>query len=358
MSAGKHLTQEQCNFITQNWHVKCADLAAQMSLEESTIGKTKKKMGCPKRDLRKYQLDETFFDAIDNESKAYWLGFLYADGSISDTQGCKLIKLALAQSDRNMVEKLKQAISSNHPIRTYKSQDGISQPSTEIIFNSPRLFESLIKLGCGRRKSLTLTFPTFEQVPIHLLHHFIRGYFDGDGCITFQTVALLKDPSIQICGTIEFLEALRLHLNTFGMEINTILDKRHKDRPTINAFSLRTNSPRMIERFYDFLYKDSTVWMERKRNRFDAWFALKPIRDAKSKARRKFNASQISEIHHLLSQQHSMRSIGLRFDCSHRMIGEIKTGKLYKDCLPNSSVCPISSGEEHQIGILKAVRSN
>ena len=35
--------------------------------------------------MQKYSLNDDYFSVIDNEHKAYWLGFLYADGSLSKT---------------------------------------------------------------------------------------------------------------------------------------------------------------------------------------------------------------------------------------------------------------------------------
>ncbi len=42
----------------------------------------------------------------------------------------------------------------------------------------------LIGHGATIRKSLTLTFPT--HLDEKLIKHFLRGYFDGDGCINYR----------------------------------------------------------------------------------------------------------------------------------------------------------------------------
>ena len=78
---------------------------------------------------------------------------------------------------------------------------------------SNKLVSDIEKLGVIENKTLVLTFP---ELPTELVHHFIRGYFDGDG-----SVFLCNDPrpeydniylGINICGTKEFLEGLTHHL--------------------------------------------------------------------------------------------------------------------------------------------------
>lgn len=48
---------------------------------------------------------------------------------------------------------------------------------------SKKSYTDLINKGCGINKSLILKFPDETQVPQNLISHFIRGYFDGDGCV-------------------------------------------------------------------------------------------------------------------------------------------------------------------------------
>lgn len=88
--------------------------------------------------------------------------------------------MTLKKDDLDHIEKFKTFMKSDHKIsfREHQQAYRFSIYSTE-------LAADLIKLGCFQNKSLILEFPTEKQVPRELIHHFMRGYFDGDGCISY-----------------------------------------------------------------------------------------------------------------------------------------------------------------------------
>eukprot|EP01084_Bolivina_argentea_P016220 30367_1 len=116
---------------------------------------------------------------------AYWLGFLFADGCVSDTKSPYRILLYLKCSDYSHVEKYKKALQSTYHLGLSKNGNvinGYCKAMHSICDNS--LAMDLIRLGCIPRKSLTLNWP--KNIPDEYVHHFVRGYFDGDGCIHFH----------------------------------------------------------------------------------------------------------------------------------------------------------------------------
>lgn len=136
---------------------------------------------------KKYQLNENYFENIDNEEKAYWLGFLYADGNVRIHKGRSgILKLKLKQSDRQHIEKLNQCLNSNYPIKDgvdivkIKGKEHKCPFSVVNIYNT-KLVKDLMLIGCVENKTFKLKFPEFLDK--ELIRHFIRGYFDGDGCI-------------------------------------------------------------------------------------------------------------------------------------------------------------------------------
>ena len=84
------------------------------SVSVTTIQRWLKELGC-KRERRIYQVNENYFESIDSDEKAYWLGFLSADGYIHE--GRNTITLALQESDKVHIEKFKKAISATYPIK-------------------------------------------------------------------------------------------------------------------------------------------------------------------------------------------------------------------------------------------------
>jgi hypothetical protein len=130
---------------------------------------------------RKYSLDEYFFDVIDSESKAYWLGFLAADGSVCDRNHS--IKVGLSSKDRGHLCKFKEALGSARPI--YDGYTTLSNGKTyghcEFSVGSIHVYYSLSRLGIKSNKSFTCQ-PWLCSVD--LVRHYWRGVVDGDGCIT------------------------------------------------------------------------------------------------------------------------------------------------------------------------------
>eukprot|EP01084_Bolivina_argentea_P027516 51144_1 len=114
---------------------------------------------------------------------AYWLGFLFADGNVHQRPTIYCIQLALTCSDYGHVAKYKAALQSTYKLGLYKrTNEGTCQAAHFISNNT--LATSLIQLGCIPRKSLTLQWP--NNIPDEYMHHFVRGYCDGDGCIHIE----------------------------------------------------------------------------------------------------------------------------------------------------------------------------
>jgi hypothetical protein len=139
----------------------------------------------PRRLWRRYGLDDSFFDVIDTEAKAYWLGFINADGCVRagpvGAAGWQrhALSVKLKESDAGHLRKLKADMASESPIYI-APQAGRAGPAAGIDMSSPHLVESLISLGVTPRKSLTAT-PW--DGPAHLMRHYWRGMVDGDGTI-------------------------------------------------------------------------------------------------------------------------------------------------------------------------------
>ena len=199
----------------------------------------------------KYSYNENFFEKIDNEIKAYWLGFLYADGGITVGKRSKNLEITLGEKDKNHLTKFVQAIQGNMPIaEKIVKLKGKEYKSYRVTVCSSKLCEDLIKLGCTPNKSLTLTFP--QNLEPNLYAPFIRGYLDGDGTISTRC-------RISICGTYEFLNSLQQHLilELDVTEVRILSDKRAKhyqyERVGANALKIM-----------DYLYSEAEVYLDRK----------------------------------------------------------------------------------------------
>lgn len=126
----------------------------------------------------RYTCDEHYFDRIDSAGKAYWLGFIAADGCVSDRGRLTVV---LADRDVDHVAKLRAALGSSHPIGRYEAAAGGKKFGTaRLTVQRPVLAAGLADLGVLPRKSLMIAPPSITEA---LQSHYWRGVFDGDGSI-------------------------------------------------------------------------------------------------------------------------------------------------------------------------------
>jgi intein/homing endonuclease len=183
----------------------------------------------------------------------YWvLGFMYADGCITDSN---YITINLATKDIETLKKLKDFLNIKTSIKTRQTGKYFS---SSISIKSKILASYFILKGCVPRKSLILKFPTEEQVPKNFQSDFIRGYFDGDGCITYR--ASRNEAKINIKGTESFLSSLKNIL----LEINcsSCLYKQNNS----NIWNLDITGYNNVIKFLNFIYNksDSSIRIDRK----------------------------------------------------------------------------------------------
>ena len=203
--------------------------------------------------------NENVFDIINTEEKAYWLGFLYADGYISKNNQ---IELSLKAEDYNHLIKFCNFISIDTD-RIRRKQGKIKDKIYEnyrISFRSAPMVKRLTEIGCKNNKSLILEFPDEKLfISKDLITHFIRGYVDGDGCISFTKDGRL---AISIIGTFKFLNKIKEYLPEFA-ESKLITDKRRDNNITRSLKCSHSKADIVLTK----LYKNSSIFLERKYSR-------------------------------------------------------------------------------------------
>lgn len=248
--------------------LSCIKISKIAECHNSTIGRILNKMNIqirnPSETKRKYQLNENYFDSIDSEEKAYFLGFLYADGSNMTEKF--VVKLSLQEKDKYILEKFSSLIYINKKELTYVKPKiiltkYISSPQYIFKICNKHISKQLNKLGVFKAKTFILKFPTEDQVPSHLIHHFIRGYFDGDGSI-FISKKNNRIRQFTICGNHNFLLSLQEILIKECQLTKTKLSCNN------NIYILVYNGINQTERIKNFLYQNATVYLERKYNKF------------------------------------------------------------------------------------------
>jgi len=205
---------------------------------------------------RQYALDELFFSSIDTESKAYWLGFILADGHVGQAgSGNWICRVDLGSCDRHHLEKLAAAIGTTVPVKS-----GHHGASAYLCLCSARLCLDLQALECSPNKTGRHGTPKIRE---SLMRHFYRGYFDGDGSL----FASLKNDSwsFDVIGPTKFIVAFQQWLMHYVGVSKTALRGM---RAGVDVSSVRYQGGRQVERVMRLLYDGATVYLERKFDRF------------------------------------------------------------------------------------------
>lgn len=204
---------------------------------------------------RKYPIQEDFFDVIDTEEKAYFLGFLYADGYNNTDRNS--VNLSLKEDDKEILEILNNLLQPSKPLQYVKIKTTNSTNQYRLVIANKHISQKLVELGCDKAKTYSLMFPFEEQVPKHLVRHFVRGYFDGDGWV--------GEKAISIVSTLNFCNSLAKILKE-EFNINCYIRARHPERN--NSIRMLELNKKPARTFLKWIYKDSNIHLQRKYDRY------------------------------------------------------------------------------------------
>jgi len=209
---------------------------------------------------RRFNRNQHYFDVIDTPNKAYVLGMLYADGCNHTAHNA--INIHLQEEDKEVLEKIKNELEYEGELRfnPLHEKNARHKNSYILCINDEYMSKKLEGLGVVNAKSLSLTFPTFLSED--LLSHFVRGYFDGDGCVYYYEK--FQKCQTQTCGTRDFCEHLSQILHSLGIK-NSI---KHPKQCHENTVVLSTNGNKSTYQFLSWLYKDADLKMDRKYQRY------------------------------------------------------------------------------------------
>lgn len=209
---------------------------------------------------RIYNLDENIFDIVDTPEKAYWLGFLYADGNVCNGS----IRLHLKIGDRKHIEKFKSFLKSEHKIidrESFHKKHNKTYKKSCFNIHSKYLSNRLENLGItvGR-----INF-SLEEIPENLYHHWIAGFFDGDGSISTRNF-----PRVIFCAPkTDVLEFVKEQLSPLTDKYNKrTKEKRICTHKNSGIYYLYYNGVNISKEIYEYMYENAPVFLERKKKKF------------------------------------------------------------------------------------------
>lgn len=239
-------------------------LTAKEISESLNISKTTVHRYCKKLNIKipnyhnMLKFDNTVFDIIDTEEKAYWLGFLYADGNVGTNSN--IVSISLSRKDIEHLNKFNKFLKNTANVRkTITRTNNRDYETCNIAVCDKHLKEQLISLGCCPKKSLILKFPKreiFEKE--NLIYDFIRGYVDGDGCLTFSRNGRL---ALNIVGTYEFLQGI---VDIFPQQFTKVRKLKRLKTNVYTIGNCGTNADYVTK----ILYENANIYLQRKYDRF------------------------------------------------------------------------------------------
>lgn len=207
--------------------------------------------------FRKYSVNEDYFEKIDTKDKAYFLGLLLADGYINEG-----FQLSLQEDDKNILNIFMAyiAFKGNLIFKPKAKLQYKNQYSLNVYSN--KIYIDLSKLGCIKNKSHHTYFP---DIPEEFHSHFIRGVFDGDGCISKKQN---KQSYFSIIGNELLIKKIQ---DVLILKCDLKKLKLHKDsRCENNIVTLCYGGNKQIEKIYNYLYKDcDDLYLTRKKEKFE-----------------------------------------------------------------------------------------
>lgn len=240
-------SDDQIRYIIEEYQIKdrtLKSLSEEFKVQPQSIRNLlrKNKITITNKKIRDYPRDSGYFHIINSHEKAYWLGIILSDGSITNNN-----TISLGLKDKEHVEKFQKAIGAvNNKIIEIKD-DRWSKFCVNYRFTmrDTQMAKDLAQYGCVNNKSYyNFSFPSLKE---EYLFDFIRGYFDGDGSIYFTNNKYV----ISFVGHKEFLEALKVILGKEKLSLcqNSI---------SKITYDLKICGKKDIQRILTLMYKNST----------------------------------------------------------------------------------------------------
>ena len=255
----------ELDFLKKNYkEMTNKEISKVLNRTENAIHLQGSRMGMKKYP---YTCDYHYFDDIDTEDKAYWLGFLTADGWINknDKSNTGTVGIELQYGDIEHLKKFNKSINGNYQITDRwrscslsKDKDKKHHMCVIRVFSSV-MYNSLSKLGFDNDKSYSFKIPKIKD---DLIRHYIRGYFDGDGCLCFTNksfaVSFITASKFFNDGLLELLRLKGFNINesSYVNEFGTIMYN-----PSIDRIKDKIG-------FLNWIYKDSNIYLDRKYKKF------------------------------------------------------------------------------------------
>lgn len=245
------LTEKGLSFLSEelergNSYIQLAKI---FDINPDTLANLAKENNIHKDNRRKYTINEHYFDIIDSKEKAYWLGFLAADGYVDQNRG--IIDISLQEEDKSHIQRFLKAIGSNKmPKERHSYFNNKDHKCYGVVVNSKIMTQRLLHYGLYANKSLTLSRPYSETIPRCWIKYWILGYFDGDGCLSIWNSKGSVRYKMGFLGTKDVIDFIQEFFGT-----NKTVRLAHNCKATYQF----TYTETLTKQCLDYFYRDLDV---------------------------------------------------------------------------------------------------
>lgn len=290
----KDLTKEQKEYIVYNYvHLKRGlnSIGKDIGVSGQKIKKTLQEFGVHINNFqeamslrRAYEVNDNYFK-VQSHNMAYILGFLAADGAVS--KNTNHITIDLQVLDEEILYKIKKELQAECPIEHYINNSGHEYARLKIC--SKTIKEDLFHYGITPQKTYTLSPPIFLEKQYYI--SYIRGYFDGDGCIYYTTN--FEKEQWYVCGARK--EVLNWIREVFVNQYKIISPevKQVKTLKNGDPFYQLTYYGKKINKIFESLYIKDTIYLDRKFKKMKNLYDIKSTRPYSSSVEEKSYAELI-----------------------------------------------------------------
>lgn len=244
---------EEINYLKENYEIKSySEMSKFLNRSEKSIKIKAHKLGLKKSGI---YYDTNKFAKIIGEDDAYWLGFLYADGYVIQSNH-DYFGIELQANDDYHLKKFNKFMNGNAKIY-YRERNttntGKTYKTCSICFSGTQLVDNLINQGCIPRKSFIKRFP--DNLNNQLKRFFIRGYFDGNGSFGKYNKNRYLRVTINTA-SYNFVTELRSFLQSINIDSSIYQDK--------NCYKLYIVGNDNPQKFLHYIYNDCNIYLDRK----------------------------------------------------------------------------------------------
>lgn len=263
----KNFTLEEEKYIVDAYNAGTSKnkLRLELGVSEGVIKRILQKHNIPIRQVqqankRKFGVNDTYFD-VEGPNMAYILGFWAADGNVHSKEN--RLDLELNEVDYEILEKMRNELQSERPIKVYQCQNGYKK--NKLMFWSSHIKQVFIEYGVVPNKTYSQDFHAPYKLSKKYWIDYIRGFFDGDGCVkkghslTFELNSINK----------KFLEDIQTFFKEY-LDIPMQMSVAHARPNQAVMYRLYCYGDK-ARKVYSNLYTKDALYLQRK---YDRWQEL------------------------------------------------------------------------------------